>query len=656
VYPELDAIFRKYLSGERAQRDTEYITQFYRSPGASGYHAATQYVADRLRDAGADEVVEERYPLDGETSFMGRTMPPAWEPISADLEVIMPVQAPIVSYDRVPSTLPWWCGPTPPEGVIVQLVDVGKGLAPSDYEGKPVKGNAVLIRDHESRPAWHHAAELARKMGAAGIVTDYLHSQNTFRTRQSVPDAVQLLRMTARFENPWAFCIGFRAAEQLADLVRRGPVRVRARVDVKSFKGEGVNLFGVIRGTDRAHESVFFISHTSAGTKPCANCAAGPSLMVEMLRAIQSAIRAGDIPRPRRTIRFLFVAEGLGSSYYLDKNLARLSDIKAAICLDSVGHSQSRLKSSLVFYRSPDSIPSYVNEVGGSLIEELPKEGEWPFRNGKPIPLVNFQELPYTPWSDNHYWVTFGVPAPLIMSWPDLYFHTQLLTAENTDPMVFERAGRVLGSLALGIARAGARDVPGILQEVAAKGALRIGRAARDAMISASSAPGAAQAIAHVADRESAALRSALDLAKGDPGEDRVRGLADALENELRSKAAAEIAKLEAFGVDLSRPETGGPDANRVPRRTMEVLAPGVAGLTYDEMGALVERMVTDDPQANWESLRIVGDEFWNLTDGKRTIADIARTLSAQFAMNITSAAVAVIARGLVKTGKLALS
>src|SRR5207244_4096114 len=105
----------------------------------------------------------------------------------------------------------------------------------------------------------------------------------------------------------------------------------------------------------------------------------------------------------------------------------------------------------------------------------------WPFKNAPLIPLVNFHELPYTPWSDNHYWVAFGVPAPLIMSWPDLYFHTQLLTAEHTDPMVFERSGRTLGTLALAIADAGARQARPILEEVAAKASLRIGRAVRDA-------------------------------------------------------------------------------------------------------------------------------------------------------------------------------
>ena len=46
VFPELEAVLRTYLSGSRAQQDTAFITQFYRSPGSSGYHAATQFAAD----------------------------------------------------------------------------------------------------------------------------------------------------------------------------------------------------------------------------------------------------------------------------------------------------------------------------------------------------------------------------------------------------------------------------------------------------------------------------------------------------------------------------------------------------------------------------------------------------------------------------------
>ncbi|MDR7418406.1 MAG: hypothetical protein QN178_05815 [Armatimonadota bacterium] len=675
MYPDLDALLRTHLSGERAHRDTETITQYYRSPGSSGYHEATRFVADAVRDAGADEVVEERYPLDGETRFAGRTMPPAWEPLAATLDVVEPGFERLISYADVPSTLPWWCGSTPEAGSVVHVVDVGTGLSPGDYAGKPVAGNAVLIRDSETRPAWHHAAELARQHGAAGIITDFLHSQAPpWRTRQSVPEAVQLLRLPARWDNPWAFSVGYRVAERLAALLRRGPVRVRAVVRARTFKGEGVNLLATLRGTDRAGESVMFIAHTSAGTKPCANCAAGPALMVELCRAFAHAIGTGALPRPRRSICFMFVAEGLGSSFFLDTHRDVLDRIQAVLCLDSVGHRQASLKSSLVMYRSPDSIPSYVSDLGAALIEDLPKEAEWPFRNGPVIPLVNFTHLPYTPWSDNHYWVTFGVPAPLFMSWPDLYFHTQLLTAAHTDPMVFERAGRVLGSLALGIARAGAPEVAAIMQEVASKAAFRLGRLTRD-VLSAAGAVGAFAAAAarareearYLVDRDTRAIRSALRLAQGDPGYDRVRALADRLAADLEARLVVELDRLDAVA-GPSRPagSSAAPAAatpvdpstdpfRLVPKRSSDGVPPGAVGLSYDEMSALVGAMRADDARVNWETLRIFADELWNFADGRRTLAEIAQAVNFEFGFGVAATHFTVLARGLEKAGQFKL-
>lgn len=663
MYPELDRIFRTYLSGVRAQQHTAAITQWYRSPGSSGYHAATQYVAGAIREAGADEVIEERYPLDGETKFLGRTMPPAWEPLEATLEIVEPVRQHLLSYEEVPSTLPWWCGSTPPEGVVVQVVDVGRGLSAADYTGKSVAGNAVLIRDSESRPAWGHAAELARQHGSAGIITDFLHSQTRpWRARDALPEAVQLLRLPPRFQNPWAFSVDYHSAERLAALARAGLVRVRARVEARTFKGEGVNLIATIRGAERLDESVFFIAHTSAGTKPCANCAAGPALMIELCRAIQSAVRAGDLPKPRRSIRFMFVAEGLGSTYFIHTHRHDLSKIKATLCLDSVGHRQSTLKSSLVMYRSPDSIPSYVNDLGASLIEELPKEADWPFRNGPAIPLVNFQQLPYTPWSDNHYWVTFGVPAPLFMSWPDLYFHTQLLTAEHTDPMVFERAGRVLGSLAVGIARAGAAEAAAIIQEVAAKAALRVSRAVRDALAAGESngdaLNDATRQIQFLADRDARAIASVLDLAGEDGAAARVKTMADNAVAELKKRSRAELKRLGPTSRGAARSgvrKARGGAASIIPHRTLDGVPPGVVGLTYEETAALVAAMQAEDPAVNWETLRIFGDELWNLADSRRTLAEIGETICLEFGFSVASAHFTTLARGLEKIGAFRL-
>jgi hypothetical protein len=466
-------------------------------------------------------------------------------------------------------------------------------------------------------------------------------------------------------------------AGRLAALARQEPVRVRAVVRARTFKGEGVNLTATIHGADRAGESVMFIAHTSAGTKPCANCAAGPALMVELCRAFSSAIQAGALPRPRRSIRFMFVAEGLGSSYFLHTRRSELGKIKAVLCLDSVGHRQADLHSALIMYRSPDSIPSYVSDLGAALIEDLPKEADWPFKNGPVIPLVNVKELPYTPWSDNHYWVTFGVPAPLFMSWPDLYFHTQLLTADHTDPMVFERAGRMLGSLAFGIARAGEAEVGAIMQEVASKSAFRLGRLMRDALGAAgrggAAAAGTVLARArdearYLIDRDARAVRSALSLVEGDAGHERMRVLADRLVDDLQGRLRVELERLDAVaGVAAGRPQGGGPhaaagkatatvgaaaDADRlVPSRASDAVPPGVAGLSFEETTALVATMHAEDPQVNWETLRIFADELWNFADGRRTISEIGRAIVYEFGFRVTAGHFVILARGLEKAG-----
>jgi len=665
VYSDLDEIFHAYFSGVRAQEHTTRITEYYRSPGSSGYHAATQLVADAIKDAGAEEVTEERYPLDGKTRYLGRTMPLAWEPHDADLILVRPTKSHLISFKDVPSTLPWWCGSTSEDGDVVELVDVGHGLSPTEYAGKPVSGNAVLIRDSESRPAWAHAAAMAKAHGAVGIVTDFLHSQTLpWRTRRALPHAVQLLRFPPSTQNPWAFAVGYDVAERLSAMSQQGVVQIKARVHATAFKGEAMNLMATIHGAVNPEEKVLFIAHTSAGTKPCANCAAGPAMMIELCRAVTKAIGDGKLLRPARSICFLFVAEGLGSACYLDTHQDTLSNIKAAICLDSVGHSQSRLKSSLVAYGSPDSVPSYINDITSALVEELPKEADWPFLNGRVIQLINFQMMPYTPWSDNHYWAGVNVPAPLFMSWPDLYFHTQLLTADCTDPAVFERCGRVVGSLAVGIARAGATEVRPILQEIARKTTSRFGRVTRVALQRIQEdgrmADRAEREIKYLLRRDVTALYSAVDLAEAGTRRDETRAFADQLVAEVNRCASSELERLRACvpdtkAVDESMVPQPSDFDQIVPLRRANLLPPGVAGLTYDEMKDLVNAMYRDDDQVNWETLRIVGDELWNFSDGERSLSDISEAIGFEFGIDIHPQYLLILAQGLEKAKQLDL-
>jgi len=188
---ELINLIEGELSGERALEAAAHMTKFYRSPGSSGYHRATDFVAQLLRDNGVDRVWVERFPLDGEHRLLTQTMPLAWEPLSAELRVGSQNGRLLVSYEDSPSCLPWWTPSTPEGGLTVEVVDVGTGERSEDFQRQEVRGKAVLVRSTTVPDSFANAVGLATEHGAVGVITDtLLYPTAPFRIRESLPDPV----------------------------------------------------------------------------------------------------------------------------------------------------------------------------------------------------------------------------------------------------------------------------------------------------------------------------------------------------------------------------------------------------------------------------------------------------------------------------------
>jgi hypothetical protein len=555
-------LLHRDLSGERAQATTAAITRFHRPPGASGYHAATNLVAAELRAAGLTDVDVTTYPLNGETVAGEGPLPLAWEPYGAVVRVVNPVQEEVVNAETASSCLAWWSRPTPDGGLTAELIDLGAGERDENYAGKDLTGKIVLIGHTERPGGWMYAARRAMEAGASGILSDYLfYTFAPDRTRENHPEAVQLLRLPnqlGRFD-AWACGISYPAAERLRELLRLGPVTLHADIRCNLFKGHGQNLLATIPGHELPEESVFFIAHTSAATCPCANCAAGPALMVEIARVLNTLIESGELRRPRRSVKFLFIIEGLGSRAYIAEHGDELERVKAAFCFDSVGHDQGKLRSVLLFYRHPDSSPSFVNDYFAGVMERAPKDGTWVFADDTDIAPVQFAQAPYTPWSDNHIWAAYGVPSPLIMSWPDLHFHTQFLTADLTDPRVFRRAGVTTALAAYEIADAGASDAQAIAADVAARASFRLDEIASRAVYRIASAERVngqpadparvasrtRRELAYAANRDANAVASVTKLVPGTPSAELERAIA-AHGDRLREQAERAAARVQA--------------------------------------------------------------------------------------------------------------
>ncbi len=647
---DLIRIIDEELSGERALEAATHMTAFYRSPGASGYHRATDFVADLFRENGFDKVWVERYPLDGETKFVTQSMPLAWDPFSAELRIGSAQGELLVSYEDAPSCLPWWTPPTPKGGVTLELVDVGTGERPEDYQKQDVRGKVVLIRSTDRASGWGHAATLAMEAGVAGIVTDYMLYQTApFRTRETLPEPVMLLRMPGIRNTAWAIVVNYPAAEKLAALAANGGTKVFADVQCTTFRGEGQNLLAEIHGTDKADEFIQFVCHATAGTKPGANCASGPALQAEMGRTFAKLIASGKIPRPRRSIRFLVNVEGQGTKNYVHNHPKAIENTHVVIALDSVGHDQEKCKSALLFYHSPDSVPTYINDFYGSLMEQTPKETRWVFHNVNSIPFVNFLEHPYCPWSDNKYYPAFGIPSPLLMSWPDLYFHTDHLTADNLDAKVFKRGGTTTALAAYLLACAGSDEVEDIMRVVGARSQSRLASIA----MAGKGGPEEGRVrsrLEHYARRDQEAVASAISLAD-EADKARLESTSAAIQKEIGDRLTEVSSWLSS---DAGAPEEYAP-GNVVPRRLVMRDAPGLAGTDYWELYDMWQEMEGRDPKMRYDSLRIIGDEIWNFVDGKRSVNDIAAAIGAEFDFDIESRHVLKLFQGLVKEGFVAL-
>jgi hypothetical protein len=535
-------------------------------------------------------------------------------------------------------------------------MDVGTGERDEDFERQDVAGKAVLVHDAGENFAWFDIAARAARFGARGIVTNYLlYQYEPWRTRSSVPDAVQQLRLSSRRDdNPWTFTVDHPAFELLAGLLASGddPVVVRFRVDAATYEGESRYVVARVPAEGAPGDGIAFLAHVTAATKPGANCASGVGLMIELAGAMQALVREGLIGPLARPVFFAFGNEGLCSTHWYE-TAQEARSLLATLSFCSVGHDQAQTRSSLIVSRSPDSLPTFMNDLVESLIEEGSKEAPWAYREGsRDIALVHWSVLPYTPWSDNATWSKLGVPALLFMSLPDRYFHTQLLTPDKTDPTVFERCGKVTGAAALAAATLGWPEAGDLLHEIGRRSAMRItgtgiqaARLLREGQLE--HAARALDGIDWALERDGRALRSVLGLVgESEEGRREAQAAIARIEEDLRAVADTASGPLRSRLPTATEPSGNGA-GDIVLRRRTRTIPHGIPGMSYSEMRAAAATMAEIDAGVATETMQILADEVWNLSTGEWTVADVARILEHEFGFELRAQDVLALARGL---------
>jgi hypothetical protein len=480
----LNRSVKEEISGNVAKSFVEQIARFHRIQGSTMYHEAAEYIKSELEKMSLQDIAIEQFPANGAHKYWTYTSPVGWEVRSAELRLVEPEEKLIVTYQDVPQSLHTYSNATPAEGITAELVDVGSGVKPADYEGKDVKGKFVLATG-KARSV--HELSVYR-YGAAGVITDTVtYEMPNVRESMDIPDAHAYQGIWPSADElgktKFGFSLSKRQGTRLRAMLKSGkPVRLKAKVDARLFSGHEEVVTATIRGSSKPDQEIFLVAHL-CHPKPSANDnASGSGLLLEIARTIKRMIGSGKIQQPERTIRFFWVPETLGTTAYLSHHEDAPSRLIAGINLDMVGQNQELCKSTLNLDRTPDSLPSYLNDYVYSLMEQSINEFDEITAFGSSS-TFRYATTSFSGGSDHAEFTasSTGVPCIMLLQWPDLYYHTSMDTLDKVSEDTLRRVGWIVTVAVLTLASATAETAFELANQTATRGISRIEESCRKA-------------------------------------------------------------------------------------------------------------------------------------------------------------------------------
>ena len=330
------------------------------------FQETAAFLKRTMGDIGLRDVELLGAPADGVSQAGFWTMPLAWDAKSARLEImdanLPPEERILADYQKIPASLGMWSGPTPPEGITAEVIDV-HGADATAIAKMPLKGKLVLTDHNPADFKWALV-----KAGALGAI-------NAFTENPELKDGRQWIN--AWGDNGWAFTkastplLSFSISPREAALVRnllaeRGTLRVKASVDTRYYSGVYPYVTGVIPGT--GPEEVLTLGHSSE--QGAEDNATGVAAILESLATLQRLIAEGKLPPPRRSIRIFVMGEMYGSMHYVATHPDRIRQTVAAMCVDTPAAFYNLAGTEYSFYMNPQVAKSYTDAFILKVAEE----------------------------------------------------------------------------------------------------------------------------------------------------------------------------------------------------------------------------------------------------------------------------------------------
>jgi hypothetical protein len=656
-----DAI-RDEASGELPLVDfRNIVNRFTGFAPSKGGDQIAEYIAGRLRDYGLSEVNVEGFPADGKRFYWAFLGEPSWEAEAGTLTMVSPRTTRLIDFAFDRAQLGRY---STSADVTTDLVDVGEGVRASDYEGKDVKGKIALVTGQ---------AELAHRQavwahGAAGIVTfrqagaeGGLMGSPTLGNRTGGPAVIP---WSGPHGEPPGFSFGVptESGMMLRQMLRRGErVTLHAYVKATLGPGEYKQVTATIRGTDPAAKEVWVKGHDNYRNTGGLNNLTGVGAVIETARTLNTLISRGALPRPLRTIRFLWSAEHFGDIMTFHTHPDWRAKVLTFFSVDMVGFSQPKTRATPRLTRLPYSLPHFLSDVSEDFFRTVADSNMNSNRSpiGSPgkqpiyAPSGSRDEMRYTVeefWgpSDHEDMVDSMIGVPAVE-----YGHPSRVpdpaddNVTAVDPTQMRREVAIIGATAYYLSTANAASVPEAATTMAAYAQARMGREWRRAadMLGAGDLQlqyrEAANVLKQSLAREVAALETLRQL-----GESPAAGGAIArARRQLEALAAANQAALRDVATQLATERKltlKDPEPSPAERQLAKLVVArnesvrGPVNLYRPEYGAIwLAQKLNDENFATKLRMaqlgRFTGFEALNFADGKRNLLEIRDLVSAEY-------------------------
>ncbi len=417
-------LIRPEFTGDLAYETTEYVAQYWRVAGNTGFNKSVYWIAEHLEKAG--------YVLESNASDKNRLTyriekrlmeNHTWEPVSASLQIAGEASPLLVSSSNRNMTY-LNSASTPKEGVTAEII---KLKDESDLSKYAVKGKIIYIQS-SARSLYPMLID----QGALGIIT---YNNPAYLQPEKNITSIQFRSLSPQNNTQfWGIALSYAAKEQLEIALQKGKVEVIVNIQTKIYKSDELTVVANIKGGEIPKERLVFSAHIQ---EPGANDnATGVGAQLEMATLAANLFKNKQIDLDR-TLTFLWGDEIISTKRYIQEDTERAKDIKWGISLDMVGENTAITGGSFLIEKMPD--PSAIwtrgndkhSEWGGEVLslEDMKPHylNDFMLKNLKNQGAFANWEVntnPFEGGSDHTPFLNADIPGLLLWHFTDQFYHT----------------------------------------------------------------------------------------------------------------------------------------------------------------------------------------------------------------------------------------